>query len=127
MDPPETLYDAVGGASFFDLLVGRFYEGVATDDVLRPLYPENLGPPRRHLSLFLAQYWGGPPAYDEARGEPRLRLRHIPFAIGARERDRWLLHMRAAVASLDPPDEVAGPLLEYFEMAADALRNREDG
>ena len=127
MDPDRTLYDAVGGTLFFERLVGAFYDGVAEDEILRSLYPQDLGPPRRHLALFLAQYWGGPAAYDAERGEPRLRLRHVPFAIGRDERDRWLGHMRAAVAALDSPEEVADALMEYFEMAAEALVNREGG
>ena len=125
--PSATLYDAVGGAPFFERLVGAFYDGVEEDEVLRPLYPQDLAPPRRHLALFLAQYWGGPADYDAERGEPRLRMRHIPFPIGPDERDRWLGHMRAAVAALDPPEEVAAQLIEYFEMAAEGLRNRANG
>jgi hemoglobin len=125
--PSATLYDAVGGAPFFERLVGAFYDGVEEDEVLRPLYPQDLAPPRRHLALFLAQYWGGPADYDAERGEPRLRMRHIPFPIGPDERDRWLGHMRAAVAALAPSEEVGAALLEYFEMAAEALRNREGG
>jgi hemoglobin len=120
-----TLYDAVGGMAFFERLVDRFYAGVAMDPVLLPLYPEpdDLGPARERLRLFLAQYWGGPTTYSDARGHPRLRMRHNPFAIGPVERDRWLLHMRAAVDALDPPDEVRRPLLDYFEMAAESMRN----
>jgi hemoglobin len=127
VEPHPTLYEAVGGTTFFEQLVSRFYEGVQGDEVLRSLYPDDLGPPRRHLALFLAQYWGGPAAYDAERGEPRLRLRHIPFAIGRDERDRWVGHMRAAVAALDPSEEVAAALMEYFEMAAEALMNRGGG
>ena len=120
-----TLYDAVGGMSFFERLVGLFYEGVANDPVLRPLYPADLEPSTRHLALFLAQYWGGPTTYDAERGHPRLRMRHAPFAVGPAERDRWLLHMRAAVEATDPPEEARRALLEYFEMAAEAMRNRD--
>jgi hemoglobin len=121
----RTVYEVVGGMPFFEGLVGRFYEGVAADAVLRPLYPEVLGPSIRHLTLFLAQYWGGPTTYDDERGHPRLRMRHAPFAIGPGERDRWLVHMRAAVEAMDPPVEARGALLEYFEMAAEAMRNRD--
>jgi hemoglobin len=121
----STLYDAVGGMPFFERLVGRFYEGVAGDDVLRPLYPDDLRRPTRHLTLFLAQYWGGPLIYDRERGHPRLRMRHAPFAIGPEARDRWLVHMRASVEEADPPPEARAALLEYFEMAAEAMRNRE--
>src|SRR6188508_1780903 len=115
-----TLYDRAGGMPFFERLVGRFYAGVATDPILRPLYPEpDLGGAQRRLTLFLAQYWGGPRTYDEERGHPRLRMRHAPFAIDGAERDRWLVHMRAAIADLAPPEEVAAELERYFSMAAE--------
>jgi len=125
MQREVTLYDAVGGMPFFERLVTRFYEGVAADEVLRPLYPDDLEAPSRHLTLFLAQYWGGPTTYDADRGHPRLRMRHAPFAIGPEERDRWLVHMRAAVGEAGPvPGSARTALLEYFEMAAEAMRNR---
>jgi hemoglobin len=120
-----TLYDAVGGMPFFDGLVERFYRAVADDPTLRPLYPADLTPPARHLTLFLAQYWGGPTTYDAERGHPRLRMRHAPFAIGPGERDRWLVHMRAAVETMDPPEPARRALLSYFETAAEAMRNRD--
>ena len=110
---------------FFEGLVGRFYEGVAGDPLLRRLYPEaDLAGARHRLTLFLAQYWGGPTTYNDERGHPRLRMRHFPFEIGPVERDLWLAHMRDAVAWMDPPPEVAGRLQEYFDMAAEAMRNR---
>ena len=119
----ESFYDKVGGQPFFDALVDRFYEGVAADPVLRPLYPEDLTESRAHLALFLAQYWGGPPTYGELRGHPRLRMRHAPFAITTVERDAWLRHMGDAVnaAGLDQKDERL--LLEYLDMAARSLVN----
>jgi hemoglobin len=120
-----TLYDAVGGMPFFERLIGLFYDGVAGDEVLRPLYPEDLQPSRRHLTLFLAQYWGGPTVYDAERGHPRLRMRHATFAVGPAERDRWLLHMRAAVDATGPPETARRALLGYFEVAAEAMRNRD--
>ena len=122
----QTLYDVVGGMSFFEALVDRFYDGVAADPELLRLYPQpdDLAPARRRLALFLAQYWGGPTAYSDERGHPRLRMRHAPFAIGGEERDRWLTHMREAVAFLDPPPEVASALGDYFDMAAESLRNQ---
>jgi hemoglobin len=123
-----TLYEIAGGMPFFEALVDRFYEGVAEDPVLLRLYPQpdDLASARRRLTLFLAQYWGGPKDYGVERGHPRLRMRHLPFEIGPQERDRWLLHMREAVASLDPPDDVAAALTDYFAMAAESLRNRGD-
>jgi hemoglobin len=126
MTAEATLYAAAGGMPFFEALVGRFYDGVAEDPVLRPLYPEpDLGGARHRLTLFLAQYWGGPTTYDEERGHPRLRMRHAPFAIGPSERDAWLARMREAVAWADPPPDVTTRLLAYFDMAAEAMRNRD--
>jgi hemoglobin len=127
MSTELTLFAAAGGMPFFEGLVDRFYEGVAGDAELLALYPHpgDLGPARHRLTLFLAQYWGGPTTYDAERGHPRLRMRHAPFAIGPAERDRWLAHMRAAVAASAPPPDVGRRLLAYFEMAADAMRNRD--
>jgi hemoglobin len=126
VDATLTVYDRVGGMPFFEHLVDRFYEGVAADPVLRPVYPEpDLAGARHRLTLFLAQYWGGPRTYDEERGHPRLRMRHFPFAIGSAERDRWLVHMRAAIADLAPPTDVAEALDRYFDNTAEAMRNRE--
>ena len=122
----DTLYRRAGGTPFFEALVGSFYAGVATDPVLREIYPEaDLAAAERRLRLFLIQYWGGPTTYDDERGHPRLRMRHVPFAIGPAERDRWLTHMRAAIATAAPPADVAAELERYFTMAAEAMRNRE--
>jgi hemoglobin len=122
-----TVYELAGGEGTFTRIVERFYAGVAGDQVLRPLYPadvEQFSRSAEHLRLFLIQYWGGPTWYDEQRGHPRLRMRHMPFSIGPRERDAWLSHMRAAVASVELPDQVRAALLEYFESAANAMMNR---
>ena len=122
-----SFFDAAGGMPFFEALVGGFYARVETDPVLRPLYPEpDLAGARRRLTLFLAQYWGGPRTYDVERGHPRLRMRHLPFAIGPRERDAWLAAMHSAIADLDPPSDVAARLRAYFDMAAEAMRNRDE-
>ena len=121
----DTLYRRAGGTPFFEALVGRFYDGVEMDPDLRPIYPEpDLAGARHRLTLFLIQYWGGPTTYDDERGHPRLRMRHSPFAIGPAERDRWLVHMRAAIADVAPPEDVAAELERYFSMAAEAMRNR---
>ena len=79
--PRPSGFDRWGGETFFVALVDRFYEGVETDPLLRPMYPEDLSDSRRHLALFLSQYWGGPPVYSEERGHPRLRMRHARFAV----------------------------------------------
>jgi hemoglobin len=118
-----TVFEAVGGEPFFVELVDRFYAGVEGDPVLRPLYPDELTEPKRHLAGFLAQLWGGPPRYSEERGHPRLRMRHLPFTIGPAERDAWLRHMRGAIEEMDPPAEARDALLDYFAQAADFLMN----
>lgn len=111
------------GDAWFGALVDRFYEGVESDELLRPMYPEDLAESKRHLTLFLIQYWGGPTTYSQERGHPRLRMRHAAFRVDAAARDAWLHHMRAAVRTggLDHSDE--RQLLEYFERAADHLIN----
>jgi hemoglobin len=122
-----SFYDLIGGEPAFRRLVEVFYEGVATDPLLRPLYPEqDLGPAADRLRMFLEQYWGGPRTYSDQRGHPRLRLRHAPFVIGPAERDAWLKHMRDAVDALDLTPEQERPLWEYFERAADFMINAFD-
>jgi hemoglobin len=118
-----SVYDAVGGQRFFDALAARFYARVAQDPLLRPLYPDDLGPSERWLALFLGQYWGGPATYSEQRGHPRLRLRHGPFTIGSRERDAWLAAMVASVADAGVDAELETRLVDYFAMAAQHLVN----
>ncbi len=86
-----TFYDEIGGFETFRTIVSKFYEGVAQDEVLRPLYPEeDLGPAEERFLLFLVQYWGGPTTYSDRRGHPRLRMRHAPFAVTpGRRSDGW--------------------------------------
>jgi hemoglobin len=121
------VYEALGGQPFFDDLVERFYRRVAMDPLLRPLYPDDLTGPRRHLALFLGQYWGGPTTYSDERGHPRLRMRHAPFVIGEPERDAWLRHMGAALDGLvverGVHPVVEARLLDYFATTADAMVN----
>jgi len=125
MSSPETVFEAVGGMAFFEALVGRFYAGVAADPGLRPMYPEaDLSGAAHRLTLFLVQLWGGPTTYSMERGQPRLRMRHAPFAIDPAARDRWLHHMRGALAASDAPPEARAEMLAYFETAAEAMRNR---
>ena len=117
------MYELVGGRQWFDDLVARFYDGVAADPALRPMYPDDLSDSKAHLAGFLAQYWGGPTTYSDQRGHPRLRMRHAPFAIGAAERDAWLGHMRTAIRAAEPAPEVESVMLEYFANAADHMVN----
>ena len=121
----RSVYELAGGEETFRLLVRRFYARVAEDPLLRSVYPEeDLSDATERLTLFLIQYWGGPPTYSEQRGHPRLRLRHQPFAIGQAERDAWLNHMSAAVSSLELAPAVSKALLDYFETASTAMINR---
>jgi hemoglobin len=120
-----TFYDAVGGEETFRRLVSRFYQGVAADPLLRPLYPEeDLAGAEERLRQFLVQYWGGPSTYSQRRGHPALRMRHARFAIGQAERDAWLRHMTEAVDSLELPEPLRAMLLDYLTMASQALINQ---
>ncbi len=120
------MYERVGGSAWFETLTTRFYDAVAADPVLRPIYPDDLAGARERLCGFLIQYWGGPTGYSDERGHPRLRMRHMPFSIGATERDAWFAHMSAAVKAggLEPADEAE--MIEYFAMAATHLLNRPE-
>ena len=120
----ESFYDQIGGAEAFHRLVHRFYQGVAEDALLRPLYPDvDLADAEVRLRMFLEQYWGGPRTYGDVRGHPRLRMRHAAFRIGPAERDAWLLHMRAAVDELSLEADHEATLWGYLASAADSLVN----
>jgi hemoglobin len=117
-------YDLIGGKPTFVKLAAKFYEGVASDPVLKPMYPEeDLGPATERLQLFLEQYWGGPTTYQEQRGHPRLRMRHMPYKINPDARERWLKHMRAAVDSLELAPLHEAELWAYLDRAATAMLN----
>ena len=123
----QSFYDEIGGHETFDRIVHRFYELVADDDVLRPMYPEeDLAGAEDRLRMFLEQYWGGPRTYSDQRGHPRLRMRHVPYRIGYIERDAWLRCMQTAIAEIDATtldDAHRAELLDYLTMAADAMVN----
>ena len=121
----ESLFDQVGGEAFFVQLVDAFYAVVETDETLRPMYPDDLTDARRHLTLFLMQYWGGPRTYQDERGHPRLRMRHAPFRVTKTARDAWLAAMGAALEQMREQlsDEQFTELSSYFAMAANQLRN----
>ncbi|MBO3087671.1 globin [Cellulomonas dongxiuzhuiae] len=123
----DSFYAAVGGHETFVRLVDEFYRGVATDPVLRPMYPEeDLGPAAERLTHFLEQYWGGPTTYSEQRGHPRLRMRHAPYKVNPDARDRWMLHMRAALDSLALAPLHHAELWDYLERAAHSMLNTFD-
>ena len=122
-----SVFEQIGGHEAFVKLVDVFYEGVAQDDLLRPMYPEeDLGPAKRRLTMFLEQYWGGPGTYSSERGHPRLRMRHMPFKVNPEARDRWLLHMREGVEALGLSPLHEATLWDYLERAAHSLVNTFD-
>jgi hemoglobin len=126
MTDPQNFYAEVGGAPVFHKIVARFYEEVAADDVLRPLYPEeDLGPAEERLRMFLEQYWGGPRTYSDQRGHPRLRMRHVPYRIGPIERDAWLRAMRIAVDEAGLSDAHREQLWQYLTYAAASMQNSD--
>ncbi|MEO6988329.1 MAG: globin [Aquihabitans sp.] len=122
--PGDSLFHRVGGRPYFDGLVTRFYARVETDEVLLPMYPEDLTDSIRNTAGFIAQFFGGGTAeYSDERGHPRLRGRHMGFVIGQVERDAWARHMLASVAESDASAADKAQLIEYFEMAATHMIN----
>jgi len=117
-------WEQVGGRPTFERLVRSFYEGIRTDEVLYPMYPEDdLEGAIQRLTGFLEQYWGGPGTYSEERGHPRLRMRHMPFKVNPDARDRWLKHMRAAMDELQLSPLHDATLWGYLDRAAQAMVN----
>ena len=123
----SSFYEQVGGEEFFSNLVSQFYAHVATDPILRPMYPESdLKGAAERLQLFLEQYWGGPTTYQENRGHPRLRMRHAGFHINAAARDAWLNAMHIVVDGMDMDATLRAQLWSYLEMAANSMVNQPD-
>lgn len=121
---PHELHALVGGDVAFHDLVEAFYARVAVDPLLRPLYPEDLEPGKRHLALFFIQYWGGGDHYARQRGHPRLRMRHAPFAISPEVAARWAVLMSEAVREQGWPAAAESLMLTYVTQATPTLINR---
>lgn len=119
-----TVYDLVGGEETFRRLVHTFYERVYADPILRPMFPDDRAGAEERLALFLMQYFGGPMTYSERRGHPRLRMRHVPFAIGQEERDAWLGHMLSAIDAISIREPARTAMRDYFDGAATFMINR---
>ena len=120
----RSFYEAIGGYPTIARIVHRFYEGVATDEVLRPLYPEqDLAGAEERFTLFLVQYWGGPTTYSERRGHPRLRMRHAPFAVTPRAKEHWLRHFRSGLDEAALPPELDAQFWDYVTHAAQFMVN----
>ena len=126
MDLLDTHVYSVIGEAGFTRLVAAFYRRVATDDILRPMYPEDdLVGAERRLRDFLIQRFGGPMVYSEQRGHPRLRMRHAPFVINQAARDRWMQLMTRALEQADLPAEVTPLLHEFLDSVATFMINRD--
>jgi hemoglobin len=117
-------YELFGGEVFFSDLVSQFYARVATNEILRPMYPErDMEGAAHRLKTFLEQYWGGPTTYQEERGHPRLRMRHAGFKIGPAAKEAWLTCMREAVDGMEMDAQSQAKLWRYLEGAAEHLLN----
>jgi hemoglobin len=105
-------------------LIADFYEGIKHDNIIRPMYPDDLAPAEERLFLFMMQFLGGPKIYHEKRGLPALKKRHFPFPINQEARDRWMIHMLSAIEKNNMPNPEKEYLKEYFDSTATFLLNR---
>lgn len=118
------VYELIGGYPTFERLVNIFYDKIAQDSYLRPMFPENLESGKHWQKLFLIQYFGGPAHYAVERGHPRLRMRHAPFPIDEEAAQRWLRHMLSAIDEVAIPEPARGIMRQYFERAAPFMINQ---
>jgi hemoglobin len=113
------------GEDGFRRLAAAFYRQIPGDPILGPMYPAiDLAGSEERLREFLIFRFGGPPRYLEARGHPRLRMRHNPFPITEAARNRWVEMMTRALEEAALPAEPAAVLIEFFANTATFLRNR---
>lgn len=126
MDLTEEQVYARIGEEGFSRVVRAFYAQVPQDDVLGPMYPaEDLVGAEERLRDFLVGRFGGPPRYIEKRGHPRLRMRHIPFTIDQRARDRWMELMDRAIEEAALPPDVAALMRDFLGQVATFMINRQ--
>lgn len=123
MAPDRNLYAALGESTFRGL-VDAFYRRVDADPDLRRIFPADLAEGREKQFLFLIQLFGGPQRYTEQHDDPRLRFRHLPFAIDRAARDRWLDHMLASIEEVGIPEPHASVLRAYFQQFSLHMINR---
>ena len=127
LNPERTPDESIGGEPVVRALVERFYDLMELDPAyerLRAVHGSSLESAREKLFLFLSGWLGGPPLYADRHGHPMLRARHLPFAIGTVERDQWMACMKQAMAEVDVPGELRGPLEGAFFKTADWMRNQ---
>ncbi len=124
-----SLYDRIGGAEPLRQMVDRFYDLMALETEfagLRALHPPSSDGSRDKLFWFLSGWMGGPDLYIERYGHPRLRARHLPYAIGTSERDQWLRAMAWAMEDTGIDEALRLRLMESFYQTADWMRNKPD-
>lgn len=121
----EAVIYTILGESGFTKLVAAFYERIKSDDLIKPMYPEDdMEGSEERLRDFLLFRFGNDPRYQAKRGHPRLRMRHAPFAIGEAEVDRWLKLMDEAMVATKVPDSIQLELRTFFTMVAHNMKNR---
>lgn len=123
IEPRLSVYSLVGEESF-RRLVHAFYSRVYADPLLRPIFPDDRAGAEERLTLFLIQYFGGPTTYSDRRGHPRLRMRHLPFAIGQAERDAWYGHMLAAIDEVGIAEPARTAIREYADSGSTFMINQ---
>ncbi len=116
--PQTTPFERIGGRDAVRRLVADFYARVSSDALLRPLFPEDLGPGIERQQLFMEQWLGGAPRYSETHGHPMLRRRHFPFVIGRAHAARWLEHMRGALADSGASTELVDEIMQRLQPLA---------
>ncbi|MEY4751007.1 MAG: hypothetical protein RIQ60_3221 [Pseudomonadota bacterium] len=122
-----TPYERIGGEPQVHALVERFYDLMDLEPAYRELraaHGASLEQARQKLFWFLCGWLGGPQHYVERFGHPRLRMRHMPFAIGIQERDQWVACMHQAMAEVAVEPALAERLVASFFNTADWMRNR---
>jgi hemoglobin len=125
---PLTPFDLAGGETVVRKLVERFYDLMDEDPDffgIRKLHPPALHGSREKLFKFLMGWLGGPPLYEQEFGHPRLRARHLPFAIASAERDQWMTCMTRAMADVGLDENLRKRLSQSFFQTADWMRNTE--
>ena len=129
-DFESSLYDMLGGETGLRALVDRFYDLMDSSPEaaqIRAFHAKSLNQSREKLFMFLSGWSGGPQLYVERFGHPRLRMRHMPFAIGTVERDQWLWCMKKALEESQLEPQVVEYLKVRFAEAADFMRNKPEG
>lgn len=127
--PHNPHFARIGGTEAIARLVERFYvhmDARADAQVVRAMHPADLGPVKAVLVRYLTEWTGGPQVYSAERGKPRLRRKHLPFAIGAPEREAWLACMTQALADTVDDDQLRRELLDAFSRTADFIRNDQE-